>query len=196
MQIVWIIIVIGWISYFIPNKYPGAKYKKTADIEIDTIGDIVSCNSNTDCIKMLSLTVQDSYNKNKSTIIEYMGGKTSLLIYRYAKNMCNTCIVEDLEELSCFQKKAGSEHVCILPAYGTDKYDNVILTNELHNFEFKNIPLDVMAVPLDSNMIMRRYFGYVDNKGNLSMVFFPTKDHVNQTRSYLSEINKKIEQGF
>jgi hypothetical protein len=140
----------------------------------------------------LSAEIQDSYFKNKTSLIEFFNGKYPLLIYRYSKNMCNSCIEEDLSELYNYQSIIGKDRIFVLPAYDDTRDDKIILMNELSRFNYKNLSVHNLLLPLDSDMIYKRYFACIDRMGKISMIYFPVRGKQKLTQTYFSEISKRI----
>ncbi|GAB6008832.1 hypothetical protein [Dysgonomonas reticulitermitis] len=144
------------------------------------------------CYMKLSAEIQDSYFKNKTSFVEFFNGKYSLLIYRYSKNMCNSCIEEDLSELYNYQSIIGKDKILVLPAYDDTRDDKIILMNELSRFNYKNLSGHNLLVPVDLDMITKRYFACIDSIGKISMIFFPIRGKQELTQTYFSEISKRI----
>ena len=142
-------------------------------------------------LKHYSPIYTDFFHK-KVAIQEKTGNKTSVLVYRFSKYMCENCIQEDLLEIELFQEEIGKDRILLLPAYPANREGHIELTNVLAKFNYVNIPIDSMLIPSQDGNYMRRYFAVIDKEGNLSMVFFPRREEVNLTRHYLSEIKKLI----
>jgi hypothetical protein len=126
---------------------------------------------------------------------EYVGigeSKIPLLIYRYSKNVCPSCIMKDLSDLSDIQSIIGKDKVLVLPAFGNTRNDRVILANELSAFNYKNIPNELLVIPYDSVFMIRPYFAIINQKGNIEMIFFPRRNNRKLTDVYFSEIKKII----
>jgi len=132
--------------------------------------------------------VYGSYIKNKESIHASTGNKTSVLIYRYSKFMCNSCFLEDLQEIERLQKEVGKQKILVLPAYPDNREGRIELSKVLSKFNYVNIPLDTLIIPSISTEIMQRYFALIDKEGNLSMVFFPLRGETDLTRFYFSEV--------
>ena len=134
--------------------------------------------------------IYTDFSHNKVAIQEKTGNKTSVLVYRFSKYMCKSCIQEDLQEIELFQEEIGKGKILLLPAYPDSREGRIELTNVLAKFNYVNIPIDSMLIPSQDGDYMQRYFAVIDKDGNLSMVFFPRREEVNLTRHYLSEVKK------
>ena len=141
--------------------------------------------------KLYSSIYSDFIN-NKASLRETTGNKTSVLIYRYAKYMCESCILEDLQEIELFQEETGKEKILLLPAYPDNRMGMIELSNVLAKHNFVNIPLDSFVIPLYEGDYIQRYFAVIDKEGNLTMVFFPRRGDTALTRLYFSEVKKMI----
>ena len=101
---------------------------------------------------MLCAPVYNNYLNNKSSIREKTGSKTSVLIYRFSKSMCEGCIQEDLYEIEQLQKEIGKEKILILPDYPDDRMGLLELTNVLASkFNYVNIPQNTFIIPSDED---------------------------------------------
>ena len=144
-----------------------------------------------DDLKILSLIYYDFIN-NKSSIKEITENITSVLIYRFSKNMCPSCIHEDLMEVDHLQQEIGKERVLLLPTYPDNRTGRLEVSNLLAKFNYVNITADLLRMPTLEGDFLQRYFGVIDKEGNLTMVFFPRRGNPNLTRLYFSEVKKVI----
>lgn len=156
--------------------------------------DLDDCKSNNISIKIDSKQENVKFWLNNmrlsSEIKNYLGKtNTSILLYRYSHNMCQSCIFEDLNELYNYQQKIGKDKVLVLPAYENSRENRITLKNELEKFNYKNIHKDSLSIPLDSDGIYRRYFAFMDDEGNINMVFYPIRGRPDLTQLYFSEID-------
>jgi len=138
-------------------------------------------------------SVYQNYFNNQSSIREKVGSKSSVLVYRFSKNMCAGCVHEDLSEIEQFQKDIGKGKIVLLPAYPDDRMGMIELNNMLAvKFNYVNIPCKSFLIPSQDGDFQQRYFAVIDNEGNLTMVFFPRRDETKLTRLYFSEVKKLI----
>jgi len=144
-----------------------------------------------DNLKLFSSIYHD-FIKNKTFIQEITESKTSVLIYRYIKYMCESCLQEDLQEIELFQKEIGKDKILLLPAYPDNREGRIELSNVLAKFNYVNIPLDSLIMPSQENDVLQRYFAVIDRDGNLTMVFFPRRGDTHLTQLYFSEVKKII----
>ena len=142
-------------------------------------------------LKLYSLVYTDYFN-NRIFFHDKTENKTSILIYRYSKYMCESCIQEDLQEIEFFQKEIGKEKILLLPAYPNNRAGMIELSNVLAKFNYVNIPSDSLLIPLQNGDFLQRYFAIIDRDGNLNMVFFPRNGEKNLTRIYFSEVKKEL----
>ena len=141
----------------------------------------------------LSSQIYGNYVKNKDFIQEIIGNKTSVLIYRYSKYMCEGCIQEDLQEIEFLQEEIGKDKILLIPAYPDNREERIELTNVLAKFNYvNNTSIDSFLIPSEEGYYLQRYFAVIDKEGNLTMVFFPRRGEKNLTRIYFSEAKKNI----
>ena len=145
-----------------------------------------------DELKLHSL-IYNFYISNKESIKEIIGNKTSILIYRYSKSMCRSCIHEDLHEIEILQEEIGKDKILLLPFYPDNREGKIELTNELVKFNYINIPHDSFIIPSQNGNYMQRYFALIDSDRNLTMVFFPRSGDSNLTKTYFSAVKKEID---
>jgi len=142
-------------------------------------------------LKLYSL-IYSNYLKNKASILKKIDIKKSILIYRYSKFMCESCIQEDLLEIELLQKDIGKEKILLLPAFPDNRETKIELSNMLSKFNYVNLSIDAFIIPSQDGDFQQRYFAVIDNEGNLTMVFFPRRDETKLTRLYFSEVKKLI----
>jgi hypothetical protein len=143
----------------------------------------------------LTTEIQQSYSDHKTILNEYLNiseNKSPLLIYRYSKNVCPSCIIKDLDELANIQSIIGKDKVLVLPAFGNTRSDRVIMANELSHFNYKNIPKELLVIPYDSMFMIRPYFAILNQTENIEMIFFPQRNNQKLTDIYFSEVKKII----
>jgi len=136
--------------------------------------------------------IYNDFLYNKVLLQEKTDNKTSVLIYRYSKYMCENCIQEDLVEIEQFQKEIGREKVLLLPSFPDNRAGIIELTNVLSKFNYVNIPIELLLIPSRDGDYMQSYFGVIDEDGNLTMAFIPLRGKANITRLYFSEVKKII----
>ena len=187
----WIILTLLLVFF---NVYDTILNKH--EVKLATLPNLKSGNDDSTLINYMAMLseVQNSYLENKTFLEIFFDKKKSLLIYRYAQNMCSTCIAEDLSELRNFQSEFGKSKIFILPAYENTRDGKITLMNELEHFNYKNLDAVTLPIPIDSQMLSKRYFAYINNKGNLNMIFFPINGKPELTRAYFSAIAKIYQQ--
>jgi len=127
-----------------------------------------------------------SYEKVK---IDY--GRKNTLIIRYANNLCDNCFDSLLDELLSFQEEIGKDFICIFPAYPNDRRSRIRLSNDLAKFNYQNIPADSLLIPICGEE-EKSYFAWINNKGDIEMVFFPDRNRFQHTRRYFQEVKKLL----
>jgi hypothetical protein len=143
-------------------------------------------------LKLMS-EIQKSYSDHKTILNEYLGineNKSPVLIYRYSKNICSSCVMKDLGDLANIQSIIDKNNILVLPAFDNTRNDRVIMANELSRFTYKNIPNDLLVIPYDSVFMIRPYFAIINQTGNIEMVFFPQRNNQKLTDAYFAEIKK------
>jgi hypothetical protein len=144
----------------------------------------------------LMTEIQKSYSGHKAFLNEYLNisdTRSPLLIYRYSKNICPDCITKDLDKLANIQSVIGKDKILVLPAFDDTRNDRVILSNELSQFNYKNIPNELLVIPYDSMFMIRPYFAVINQTENIEMIFFPQRNNQQLTDIYFSEIKRIID---
>jgi len=127
-----------------------------------------------------------SYEKVKDVY-----GRKNTLILRYVNNACGSCIDSYLNEILTFQEETGKDNVWIYPAYPNDRRSRIQLGAALGKFNYQNIPADSLLIPtVDGEE--KSYFAWINNEGDIEMVFFPDRLRIQQTRMYLQEVKKLL----
>jgi hypothetical protein len=113
-----------------------------------------------------------------------------VLIYRFSRYMCESCVYEDILELLNFQKDFGKIRILVLPAaYENTRDDRIFLNSLLHDFNYQKISEDSLVIPSNEDGL-KRYFAVINETGNIEMIFFPQTGNTELTRMYFSEIKK------
>jgi len=180
LSITSIIIISLCVFFFVNNK----SQKKIQQNGILLIDDSV-VNENRYREDILS-----SFETNKHFYFSGNNIEFPILIYRYSKNTCNSCIQQDQTELLQFQSEVGEKRILILPAYSNSINDQITLKNELHKFNYLNIPIDSLYIPQDEMHIRKRYFAVINSEKKMEMIFFPRLGYKELTQDYFLEINK------
>ena len=118
-------------------------------------------------------------------------GKNNTLFYRYTNNSCSSCLNYYLFELLALQEAIGKEHIWIFPAYPDDRGSRIQLSAELAKYNYRNIPADSLLIP-HYNGEQKSYFGWINNDGELDMVFIPDIHNRQYTQKFFLEIQRKI----
>ena len=130
--------------------------------------------------------VKLSFLKNRDSILSEV--KYPILIYRYSRDNCSNCIVEDLSELNIFQEEAGKDKVLVLPSFEESPNNSRMFANQLANFAYKNMSANLLIFPKDKNGFAYRYFALIDGKGNLGEIHFPQIRHTDVTKAYFGRV--------
>ena len=130
--------------------------------------------------------VVGSYEKVKD-----LYGKKNILFFRYPQSSCSSCINSYLAEILAFQEEIGKDKIWIFPAFPDDRGSRIQLSNELAKCNYMNIPADSLLIPIYEGE-QKSYFAWIDNEGEIDMVFFPEKDKLHLIREYFLEVKKKI----
>jgi len=127
-----------------------------------------------------------SYEKVKDVY-----GRKNTLIFRYISASCSSCTDSHLEEILAFQEETGKDNVWIYPAYPNDRKSRIVLNSDLAKFNYRNIPADSLLIPtIDGEE--KSYFAWINNEGDIGMIFFPDRLRIQQTRMYLQEVKKLL----
>lgn len=130
----------------------------------------------------------------KDQISSFKLGEKNILVYRFSEDMCDGCVLQDLAELYEMQKNVGENKVLVLPSYEDTRDNRILLTNKLSNFRFVNLSEDSLSFPYNQNTgLNQRFFAYVNDKGEMTSFYFPTRNHQCITRFYLNYLKEKIE---
>lgn len=110
----------------------------------------------------------------------------TVINYNHSKSIRN-----QLNEILKLQEEIGKDNIWIFPAYPDDRNSKIQLSNELSKYNYRNIPADSLLIPVDNDE-QRSYFAWVDNAGNIGMVFIPDWNNVQFTRKYFIQIKKRL----
>jgi hypothetical protein len=122
---------------------------------------------------------KDSYDKN-------------ILFFRYINNTCSSCLDSYLAEILTLQEEIGKDNIWIFPAYPDGRESRIRLSNELAKYNYRNIPSDSLYIPIFEGEKLS-YFAFINNEGEIDMVFIPDKDHIQEIRNYFIEIKKLLQ---
>lgn len=145
-----------------------------------------------DHLKMYSI-IYNNYFNNRDYIQEVLDKKTSVLIYRFSKYICESCINDDLKEIELLQKETGRDKIMLFPYYPNDRNGKIELSNLLSKFNYRNLPFDTLIIPSQDGDFFQRYFAVIDKDGNITMVFFPQRENRKLMKIYFSEVKKELE---
>jgi len=118
--------------------------------------------------------------------------KKNILFFRYAGNSCNTCLNSQLSELLSFQEEIGKKHVWIFPAYSKDRNSMIRLSSDLSKYNYINVPADSLFIPTYESE-EKSYFAWINDEGEIDMVFIPDRSNVHYTRQYFLEVKRIIQ---
>jgi len=127
-----------------------------------------------------------SYEKVKD-----IHGVKNSLFFRYIKNDCSSCLNSDLNEILTLQEEIGKDHIWIFPAYPDNRESRIQLSNELAKYNYRNISADSLYIPTYAGE-QKSYFAWINNDGEIDMVFIPDRNKIKYTRDYFQEVKKKI----
>ena len=127
-----------------------------------------------------------SYEKVKDNI-----GQKNILFFRFVSNSCNTCLDSQLNALLAFQDEISKEYIWVFPAYPDDRNSRIQLAAELAKYNYRNIPADSLLIPVYEGE-RRSYFAWINDEGEIEMIFVPDRSNVHHTRQYFLEVKKKI----
>ena len=128
-----------------------------------------------------------SYNKVKN-----VDNRKNILLFRYVKTTCSTCNEIFLNEILDFQEKIGKDNVLIFSAYPDDRGSRIQLSNELAKFNYRNISTDSLVIPVYRGE-PKSYFAWINDEGEIEMVFVPDRNNVQYTRQYFLEIKRMLQ---
>jgi hypothetical protein len=142
-----------------------------------------------DYLKMHA-SISRSYYNNSFLIKDVLGDKSDMLVYRFSKNICESCLHDDLKEMEILQQEIGKDRLLLLPSYPNDRNGKIELSNLLSKFSYINLPMDFLIIPSQEGDFQQRYFALIDKDRNLTMVYFPRNENKGLTQIYLSEVKK------
>jgi len=112
-----------------------------------------------------------------------------IIVYRYSPAGCSPCYHEDLFELEEFGNTIGIDKILVLPSYSAyDRNSRIQISNEIREFNYRNIPPDSLAIPVSVREGEKRYFAVLDADGHVDMVFFPARGQQKLTRQYFQMV--------
>ena len=168
-----VLLVAGVVIQLSRSK--GARYKKVfVDNEILT--------TQIHCVP----EIIRSYEQRKDAY-----GQKNTLFFRYTNNSCGSCINYYLFEILTLQEEIGKEHVWLFPAYPDDRGSQIQLRSELAKYNYRNIPADSLLLPVYEGE-QKSYFAWLDNEGEIGMVFVPDINKPQYTRHYFQEVKRLI----
>jgi len=118
--------------------------------------------------------------------------KRNVLIFRYVNTTCSTCNDIFLADILAFQEEIGKDHIWIFPAYPNDRNSRILLSNELSKYNYKNIPADSLLIPTYKGEL-RSYFAWVNNEGEIDLVFIPDRLKTQYTRKYFQVVKNRLQ---
>jgi len=117
--------------------------------------------------------------------------QNNILFFRFVNNSCNSCLDSQLNELLLFQEELGKDRIWVYPAYPDDRNSRIQLASELAKFNYRNIPADSLLIPTYEGE-KRSYFAWINDEGEMDMVFIPDRSNVFYTRQFFIEVKKKM----
>ena len=157
-------------------------YSKNSQTENEAI-DTEMLMENINCIP----EIIRSYERVKNVY-----GKKNILFFRYVNNMCSSCLESQLDETLTLQNEIGKDHVWIFPAYPNDRNSKILLSNELAKYNYRNISIDSLLIPTYDGE-QKSYYAWINNEGEIDMVFIPDRNNVRYTRNYFLEVKRVIQ---
>ena len=116
----------------------------------------------------------------------------NVLIFRYKQNTCQICLDSQLNELLAFQEEIGKAYVRVLPAYSDDRNSMIQLSADLAKFNYRNIPAALLLIPTYYGE-SKSYFAWINNEGEMELVYVPDRSNVQLTRRYFDEMKRIIQ---
>ena len=117
-------------------------------------------------------------------------GKKNTLFFRYSENSCSSCINYYLAEILVLQEEIGKDNVWIFPSYPDDRGSRIQLSNELAKYNYQNIPADSLLIPTYGGE-QKSYFVWMNNEGEIDMVFVPDENNLQYLYNFFLEVKKK-----
>ena len=127
-----------------------------------------------------------SYERTKNIY-----GKKNVLFFRYVQSSCSSCLDIQLNEILTLQEEIGKDRIWIFPAYPDDRGSRIQLSNELAKYNYRNIPADSLLIPTYGGE-QKSYFAWINNDGEIDMVFIPDRNKSQHTQKYFLEIKKLL----
>jgi len=126
--------------------------------------------------------LMDSINRYQDSNNSYM------LLYRFFRNNCSTCVMSDLELIKSNMEEYMDRNILILHYKPKSRNEKIYLKTILHEFNHMSI--------LDSNINIRykdgikdQFFGIIDSTGQMKRIYFSMKESPFITKQYLNDIS-------
>lgn len=146
---------------------------------------------------LINSTLQNNITYSSYVYLSYYENRKYLnldtlpkLIYRYHEFSCEACINKDLSLICDLKKEIGKEKILLLPAYEFSRNNTILLKNKLIDFEYINIPSEVLNIPKDKEGSYKNYFFIINNQKEMHMLFFPSIDDTYSAEFYINIVKK------
>ena len=116
-------------------------------------------------------------------------GRKNTLFLRYGNAWFDDNL---LDELLALQEEIGKERVWIFPAFPNDRNSRIQLQSELAKFNYRNIPADSLLIPVYEGE-KKSYFTWMNNKGEIDVVFLPDKNKFQHTYKFFMEVKRQLQ---
>ena len=127
--------------------------------------------------------------------VSHIYGRQNCLLFRYVQTSCNSCNDKYLNALLTFQDEIGKDNVWIYSAYPNDRSSKIRLGTELAKFNYRNIPRDSLFIPVHRGKEIS-YFAWINDSGEIDMVFIPDRDNIRLTQNFFLEVKEKMKKNL
>jgi hypothetical protein len=172
-------------QHIVKNKVIVNYKKKIKDDELNAYKVSFKANLLSSNIQLDRLMIKDSLNKIIRPKEIFNAGQKQILVYRFSKMHCESCVVASIKIIRKWMDSIGSENIIFLGNYRNNKiFRKTISEYDIENLKFYNTSQFNMAV----EEIGYPYFFMLDKNLKTSNVFVPDKGLPKITEEYLKII--------
>lgn len=159
--------------------------------ELDTYKTIFYSNLANSGLNLSGILVKNSENTKIPIEKIFNNEQKQLLVYRFSKNHCESCVVASMELLQKWTDSIGRKNILILGDYGNNKIFRKTMESygithpNIYNTPPFNIPAENMGFP---------YFFILNKNLDVLNVFVPNKGIPEITNEFLNKMQKSIAQ--
>jgi hypothetical protein len=111
-----------------------------------------------------------------------------ILVYRFFKNECEKCVINDLSLVMKELNKNELSKFLIINNKAKNREEKISKFNMLQKFNFISVEDSILKIS-KFDTLYHRYFAVLDNSGYLSKIFFPDNNFDMLTTEYLQSLH-------